>query len=189
MASSAPAGSVHTVFSAECNPMFDWHSVALFHSHRTSGQPGGITRLLACDKEALASYRGLDIGPTFVHPNLRHWAGHNYAALNKPGSVKAWLESGEVPESVEYVLFIDADMLINRPLIPAEVGARRGTVVSVPYNYLVGTAQGLADLFNVSNQHMMARCGGAAPPRTRRGPAALHLTPRAGGRHAPLPPR
>ena len=41
------AASMHTVFSAECNPIFDWHSVALFHSHAQSGQPGGITRLLA----------------------------------------------------------------------------------------------------------------------------------------------
>ena len=41
------AASMHTVFSAECNAIFDWHSVALFHSHAQSGQPGGITRLLA----------------------------------------------------------------------------------------------------------------------------------------------
>jgi len=56
------AAKVHTVFSAECNPTFDWHSIALFHSHKTSGQPGGITRLLACNKDELATYHGLSIG-------------------------------------------------------------------------------------------------------------------------------
>ena len=56
------ASKVHTVFSAECNPTFDWHSIALFHSHKTSGQPGGITRLLACNKDELATYHGLSIG-------------------------------------------------------------------------------------------------------------------------------
>ena len=56
------AAKVHTVFSAECNPTFDWHSIALFHSHKTSGQPGGITRLLACNEDELATYHGLSIG-------------------------------------------------------------------------------------------------------------------------------
>ena len=56
------ASKVHTVFSAECNPTFDWHSIALFHSHKTSGQPGGITRLLACNQDELATYHGLSIG-------------------------------------------------------------------------------------------------------------------------------
>ena len=86
---SAPlnnSGPVHTVFSAECNPTFDWHSVALFHSHAKSGQPGGITRLLACEPAKLRTYRGLDIGPTFVHHNHRGKKGMNYAAFNKPVS-------------------------------------------------------------------------------------------------------
>ena len=90
---------VHTVFSAECNPTFDWHSVALFHSHRVRGQPGGITRLLACSKKQLKTYQGLDIGPTFVHPNHRGMGGMNYAAFNKPASVTYWMRSGAVTSS------------------------------------------------------------------------------------------
>ncbi len=57
---------------------FDWHSIVLFYSHRVSGQPGGITRLLACSEEQLKSYQGLDIGPTFVHPDHRNHNGMNY---------------------------------------------------------------------------------------------------------------
>ena len=33
---------------------------------------GKITRLLACSPEELLTYKGMDIGPTFVHPNYRH---------------------------------------------------------------------------------------------------------------------
>ena len=90
-------GRVHTVFSAECNPTFDWHAIALFYSHRVSGQPGNITRLLACSDAQLRTYRGLDIGPTFVHQNYRHVEGMNYAAFNKPASVTHWLASGAAP--------------------------------------------------------------------------------------------
>jgi len=65
------AAKVHTVFSAECNPTFDWHSIALFHSHKTSGQPGGITRLLACNKDELATYHGLSIGQPQARVRVR----------------------------------------------------------------------------------------------------------------------
>ena len=43
--------SLHTVFCAECTTYFDWKSAGVFHSHRTSGMPGKITRLLACSAE------------------------------------------------------------------------------------------------------------------------------------------
>ena len=157
---AAAAAKVHTVFSAECNPTFDWHSIALFHSHKTSGQPGNITRLLACNDDELATYHGLSIGATFVHRNHRHKFGMNYAAYNKPASVFYWTQSGQVPPGVEYVMQLDADMLINRPVWPATLGVRFGTVLSAPYNYLVGTSTGLADHFGVRNKSYMARCGG-----------------------------
>jgi len=158
---SMGVSNIHTVFSAECNPIFDWHSIALFHSHRTSGQPGGITRLLACDAAKLETYQGLDIGPTFVHENQRHYHSQNYAAFNKPASVMYWTRSGKVPEGVEYVMQLDADMLINRRVIPENIGARLGQVVSAPYDYLVGTTSGLAERLGVNaTRSRMARCGG-----------------------------
>ncbi|KAL1527729.1 hypothetical protein AB1Y20_009114 [Prymnesium parvum] len=152
--------TMHTVFSAECNPTFDWHSVALFHSHRVRAQPGGITRLLACSDEDLKTYQGLDIGPTFVHPNHRGMGGMNYAAFNKPASVNYWIRSGAVPDGVEYVMQLDADMLVNRPVIPEELGVKPGVVLSAPYDYLVGTHSGLADVFGVKNKSYQARVGG-----------------------------
>mgnify|MGYP007004490165 FL=1 len=89
---------LHTVFSAECNNIFDWHSIALFRSHNVSGQVGGITRLLACSKEQLKTYHGLDIGPTFVHPNHRADEGMNYAAFNKPASINYFVHSTALPK-------------------------------------------------------------------------------------------
>ena len=70
---ATPGAALHVVFSAECTPLFDWHSVGLFYSFYASGQHGNITRLLACSEAEQAKYpkANLEIGPTFVHRNLR----------------------------------------------------------------------------------------------------------------------
>ena len=39
-----------------------------------------------------------------------------------------------MPAGVEYVMQLDADMLINRPVWPASLGVEYGTVLSAPYN-------------------------------------------------------
>ena len=72
MADVSPA-HLHLVFSAECIPAFDWQSAGLFYSFNRTRQLGKITRLLACSDEQLASYpkSNLDMGPTFVHLNMR----------------------------------------------------------------------------------------------------------------------
>ena len=41
---------IHTVFCAECSNNFDYKSLGVFWSHRLSGMPGNVTRLLACDE-------------------------------------------------------------------------------------------------------------------------------------------
>ena len=51
---------------------FDYKSIGAYYSHRVSGMPGKITRLLACSKEQSAKYTGWDLGPTFVHDNYGH---------------------------------------------------------------------------------------------------------------------
>ena len=140
--------------------IFDWHSIGLFRSHNTSRQPGGITRLLACSKEQLKTYRGLDIGPTFVHHNHRTDEGMNYAAFNKPASINYFVHSNALPAGVEYIMQLDADMTIHRPLDPLAIGVKRGVVLSAPYDYLIGTSTGLPDVFGVKNKHLQARVGG-----------------------------
>ena len=66
----------------------------------------------------------------------------------------------QVPEGVEFVMQLDADMLIHRPVDPAEYGLGPGVVLSAPYDYLVGTHTGLPDVFGVKNKHLQARVGG-----------------------------
>ena len=147
--------SLHTVFTSECNNVqFDWFATGVFESFRASGEcprawpprharvsmqlppvrtagmRGKITRLLACSPEELLTYKGMDIGPTFVHPNYRHnpMNGDVSASYNKPASVMHFSRESNFTE--EFLLFIDADMLLVRDLDPIALGAKPGTVVS-----------------------------------------------------------
>ena len=150
--------SLHVVFSAECNPAMTWQSVGLFHSHKHVRQPGPITRLLACSEEQLASYPGLDAGPTFVHHNMRFGspAGRDlidetgYPSYNKPASVMFFLEENDIKE--EFIALLDADMQLRTPIDPIALGAKRGVVVSAEYSYLVGSDQP-----NATHTHAFAR--------------------------------
>ena len=154
MATHTMANSIHVVFSAECNAAMDWQSVGLFHSFKTSGRVGNITRLLACSDEQMRTYEGMDAGPTFVHHNMRF--GHplideiGYPSYNKPASVMFFLEHVDVKE--EYIALLDADMLLREPLDPAALGAAPGVVVSAEYSYLVGTSTA-----NATHDHCFAR--------------------------------
>lgn len=64
---------IHTIFSTECTPYFDWQTLGLIHSFNQSGQPGEITRLLSCTEEDLKQYKGHDLAPTHYVPSMsRH---------------------------------------------------------------------------------------------------------------------
>ena len=161
---ASPPNSMHVVFSAECNHALTWQAVGLFASHAALRHPGNITRLLACSDEQLASYRGLGVGPTFVHHNMRF--GHptlidetGYPSYNKPASVMFWLEA--VRPTEEFVALLDTDMLLRAPLDARALGARRGVVVSAEYSYLVGTTTALAERFlDAAQRPLAAQCGG-----------------------------
>ena len=88
-----PRPRFSVVFSAECNALFDWHSAGLFYSFTYSNfsKSASLTRLLACSESQLADYppSRLDIGPTFVHRNLRDDPlvdEEGYPSYNKPFS-------------------------------------------------------------------------------------------------------
>jgi hypothetical protein len=61
---------LHTLFSVECTPYFDWQTVGLMHSLRKAKQPGLVTRLLSCTEEKLENYKNMDIAPTHVVPSM-----------------------------------------------------------------------------------------------------------------------
>ena len=130
--------SLHTVFCAECTTYFDWKSAGVFHSHRTSGMPGKITRLLACSAEQRRHYpeRGMKMGPTFVHENFANnpHNGEKSGSYNKPAAVMFWTQQAQIAET--FVLYVDADMLLRAPLDPVAMGVRRGRVVSEHVGYL-----------------------------------------------------
>ena len=142
------SANLHTVFTSECNNhQFDWFTVGVYESFRASGMQGSITRLLACSQEDLKGYKGLDLGPTFVHPNYRHnpLNGDTSASYNKPASVMHFSREANFTE--EYVLFIDADMVLSTPIDPVALGAKPGTVVSEFVPYMIGTGNGMAAQF------------------------------------------
>lgn len=133
-----PAADLHTVFCAECTANFDWKSAGVFYTHRTSGMPGKITRLLACTEDQKRVYPkdSLEMGPTFVHPNYVNnpHNGESSGSYNKPASVMHWVREAKIDET--YVLFIDADMLLRAPIDPVALGVRKGLVVSEHVGYL-----------------------------------------------------
>lgn len=145
-ASEARQPKIHTLFSTECTPYFDWQTVGLVHSFHTSGQPGNITRLLSCTDEDLKKYKGRDLAPTHYVPSMsRHpLTGDWYPAINKPAAVQHWVN--HVDTDAEYIVILDADMILRGPITPWEYGAERGRPVSTPYDYLIGCDNELAKI-------------------------------------------
>ena len=62
--SSPAAANVHTVFTTECGTYFTWQALGMVYSHKKSGQPGKITRLMSCTDEQWESYPDKDLVPT-----------------------------------------------------------------------------------------------------------------------------
>ena len=69
----------------------------------------------------------------------------------------------------DFVLILDADMIMRRPFIPEELGARKGQAISAFYGYLKGVNNELA-LKHVPE--VEPRNDTLAGPRGRRGDQA-----------------
>ncbi|XP_057482575.1 peptidyl serine alpha-galactosyltransferase-like [Actinidia eriantha] len=154
-----PHPKIHTIFSTECTPYFDWQTVGLVHSFHLSGQPGNITRLLSCTDEDLKHYKGRDLAPTHYVPSMsRHpLTGDWYPAINKPAAVLHWLNHANV--DAEFIVILDADMIMRGPITPWEFKAARGRPVSTPYDYLIGCENELAKL-HTRNPEACDKVGG-----------------------------
>lgn len=139
---------IHTLFSVECNNYFDWQTVGFMNSYRRSGHPGPITRLLSCTDEQLQKYKGMDLAPTHSVPSMsRHPVTNDwYPAINKPAGVVHWLNHSQDAKNVDWVVILDADMIIRRPIIPWELGVEKGKPVAAYYGYLIGCDNILAQL-------------------------------------------
>ncbi|QDZ17981.1 peptidyl serine alpha-galactosyltransferase [Chloropicon primus] len=133
--------SFHIIFSTECTPYFDYQSLGLLHSYAKVNQTGKITRLMACNDE---NYRGKHLtdrfsnADTFVHRNyaVHPDTGDAYPAYNKPYSVLSWLKEAEPEE--DFIVFLDADMVITQKISVEAIGAELGRPASALYGYLKG---------------------------------------------------
>ncbi|PWA81879.1 hypothetical protein CTI12_AA182330 [Artemisia annua] len=152
---------IHTLFSVECQDYFDWQTVGLVHSFKKARQPGPITRLLSCTDEEKKKYRGMDLAPTFEVPSMsRHpKTGDWYPAINKPAGVVHWLKHSKDAQNVDWVVILDADMIIRGPILPWEIGAEKGRPVAAYYGYLVGCDNILAKL-HTKNPELCDKVGG-----------------------------
>lgn len=56
-----------------------------------------------------------------------------YPAINKPAGVVHWLKYSEDADNVDWVVILDADMIIRGPIIPWELGAEKGRPVAAYY--------------------------------------------------------
>lgn len=56
-----------------------------------------------------------------------------YPAINKPAGVVHWLKYSKEADNVDWVVILDADMIIRGPIVPWEIGAEKGKPVSAYY--------------------------------------------------------
>lgn len=68
----APGPSMHTVFTTECTPYFNWQTLGLLYSHHKSGQPGPVTRLMSCTDQDITTFRDLEGVQTHIAPSWTH---------------------------------------------------------------------------------------------------------------------
>ena len=177
----------HYVFSADCKPYMDWQSVALYRSWQNVGSPGMITRLLSCDERMLASYEYLDLMPTHVTPRFDNVDPEDdYPAYNLPGSMLHFMEHAENALATKWIVKLDADMILRKPLTVTEGGltAGPGVVAAGFYGYLAGVDNEMAEMFvpDAQTRSILAKVGGweifHAPDLARAAPLWYEYTKR-----------
>ena len=175
----------HYVFSADCKPYMDWQSVALYRSWQNVGSPGMITRLLSCDEHTLASYRYLDLMPTHVTPSYGDIdPADSYAAYNLPGSMLHFMEHAKDALATKWIVKLDADMILRKPLTVTQGGltAGPGVVAAGFYGYLEGVDNEMAAMFveDAEIRSRLAKVGGweifHAPDLARAAPLWFEYT-------------
>lgn len=61
------------------------------------------------------------------------WRYNRYPAINKPAAILHWLNHADI--DAEFIVILDADMILRGPITPWEFQAARGRPVSTPYEY------------------------------------------------------
>lgn len=101
---------------------------------------------MCCTKEELTKLNTDDLSlcPTHIAPSytIHPRTGDDYSAYNKPLAVIDWLARNDIKE--EYILIIDADMIMRKPFLPIASGAAPGWAVSAFFGYMKGVSNQLA---------------------------------------------
>ncbi|CAL8464472.1 g4007 [Coccomyxa elongata] len=121
---------------------------------------------MSCDEESLKDWHDDGVMPTHVAPS---WTKHPrtgdlYSGINKPVAVQDWMTKKKPQE--DYILILDADMIMLKPFDPIKMGVAPGWAVSAFYGYLQGVGNDLA-LKHVP--HVLPRIDTLAGPLGRRG--------------------
>ncbi|KAK9833296.1 hypothetical protein WJX81_004290 [Elliptochloris bilobata] len=109
---------MHTVVPSSCTREADWQVVGLYYSFLRARQPGLITRLAGCTHEELKHRTSFWVMPTWVTESAINTDGDSYTAYNKPWTVWQWVSQAQPQE--DFVLVLDPDVLIRRPILPDE---------------------------------------------------------------------
>lgn len=171
------SGGTHALFSTGCTPYFDWQSIGLAYSARSAQMH--LTRLMStcADEEARLRSGSLPFMRTFEHPDYADsrvsGVNDDYAPYNKPAGIVHWLQeqhrariasdasSSSASSSSEFVLLLEADMLLRGPIDCQALGVRPGVAVSARYEYLASATSALARTF-IKNAHLVQPIGGWA---------------------------
>lgn len=150
------AKTLHTAVPTECGSYFVWQSIGMVYSHRKIKQPGPLTRIVSCTPEEWEDMptESKEIAQTHVAPNyaVHPRTGDEYPAYNKPMAVIDWLAKTDVKE--DYVLIIDADMVMRRPIVPDPSSS---LATSAFFGYMIGVNNELAVKVRVSLRCVLKR--------------------------------
>jgi len=177
--------AVHIVFSTDCTPYQDWQTLVMFHSAKTVGQRGPITRIASgCndDEKKVLTELYAKLWPQYhVHftPDFKKDAKSNkkYDFYNKPYGLKHWLEEAHPPvQSGTVIALLDPDMVLLRP-ITTRMAGQQNNIVSKPVmeneifaragrGHAVGQTYGLGAPWTNDNHKKFNRgkiCGEGSP--------------------------
>lgn len=137
---------VHIAFLTDCTLYSDWQTVGMAFSYRESKQVGAITRVMCCTDDERKRYHTqlLEIMPTHIAPSFAYneRTKDHYAAYNKPGAVVDWLQ--HVTPEEDWILVLDSDMYLRKPLVPSAYNLQKGWCISADYTYMIGCNNELA---------------------------------------------
>lgn len=94
-------------------------------------QPGRFVRVAACQPGQAAN---TGVVPTWVTQGVDTVDRITYPLFNKAWAIAAYMKHGKPEE--EHVLVLDSDMLLHRPMLPADFGVAPGRAASENMWYL-----------------------------------------------------